>query len=146
MFSNKVKIINIKIDPKFDSEIEECYQNEISVTEELTIYNLTGVKSIIIFKILNIFKNIKKLDYNIKGELFVYDLLNKIHLPNLKTLTINYSSQLKNFIEKIINPKSLFKIDLNSLILNDIDFKFKYTFILTKFKSLNYLSFEFSDD
>ncbi len=62
MFSNKVKIINIKIDPKFDSEIEECYQNEISVTEELTIYNLTGVKSIIIFKILNIFKNIKKLD------------------------------------------------------------------------------------
>lgn len=116
------------------------------MTEELTIYNLTGVKSIIIFKILNIFKNIKKLDYNIKGELFVYDLLNKIYLPNLKTLTINYSSQLKNFIEKIINPKSLFKIDLNSLILNDIDFKFKYTFILTKFKSLNYLSFEFSDD
>ena len=40
--------------------------------------------------------------------------MNKIHLPQLMKLKIKNSSQLKYFIEKIIDPKRLYEIDIHN--------------------------------
>ncbi len=80
---------------------KETYEdNNQSLTEYLSIKidSNASLPSFTLINIFNMFRNITTLDINFSDEFNTSDLIYKIHLPNLKKLEINKSSELLYFI------------------------------------------------